>query len=130
MGNLIIPDSLLREANATRELQNCVHRKEHREPFVVDGVVVGFYTPHQTRLKWRWATKHEWPYAWELGPAYVQPAYRRRGLLLSIFNLYWDRPMIGFSADDNEASIGIHKAAGFHRWKRHRTGYFYARDAR
>lgn len=89
-----------------------------REPLLADGTVVGFVTPHETRRGWR------------LGPIFVLPAYRRRGLALAAYEARRHLSMVAFVADGNVASMALHERAGFARWRRGNGGWHMRREAR
>lgn len=113
----MIPPELLRVANATWETRGNARRGVHREALIVDGEVVGFITPHET------------PWGWRLGPIFVLPAFRRRGLVSAAYERFRDRVMVAFVADDNAPSQRLHRRAGFRRWKRGNGGWFVRREA-
>jgi len=112
-----IPESLLREANAASETRGRVRRDAYREPIVCDGRVVGFLTPHETAWGWR------------LGPIYVLPEYRRRGLALAAYNRFRDRTVIVFVSDKNIVSRAFVERAGFVPWRPGNGGWFMRREA-
>lgn len=110
-----IPSILLKEANACHHIRGRVRRDAQRAPLVHDGEVVGFVTERSTM----WGTR--------LGPIYVMPKHRRRGLLRAF---YASRPhdlFVAFVADDNEASREAHKRCGFVNWRRGNGGWFMRR---
>lgn len=111
-----IPLEILREANAAPETRGRARRDAYREPITCDGEVVGFYSPHETAWGWR------------LGPVYVRPEYRRRGLALAAYNKFRDRAVVVFVADTNAASLAFVTRAGFVRWKPGNGGWFMRRE--
>lgn len=111
-----IPAEIVRLANATWETRGHAKADAYREPLIVDGRVVGFITPHETRWGFR------------LGPIFVLPEYRRRGLALRAYARFRDRTMVAFVADDNPASRALHERAGFVRWRRGNGGWFLRRE--
>lgn len=113
----LIPPHLIDDANACWFTRGRARRGDHRVALVVDGRVVGFVTPHETRWGWR------------LGPIYIDPEARGRGLLAAVYEHYRDRPLVAFVADDNPASQVAHERAGFARWKRGNGGWFLRRAA-
>lgn len=111
-----IPVDIIRAANATWETRGNARRAAFREPLVCDGQVVGFVTPHETSWGWR------------LGPIFVLPEYRRRGLALAAYQRRAHLSMVAFVADDNPASAVLHRRAGFRLWRRGNGGWFVRRE--
>ena len=114
---MTIPEPLLEEARRERAIVGYVRADARREPIVCGGIVVGFYTPHQTR----WGLS--------FAPVYVTPAYRRRGLALAAYTSRRDVTMWAFAADWNHSSSKMLVKAGFVRWRRGTKGWFYRRLA-
>ncbi len=114
---MTIPEELLLEAGRDRAIRGYVKQGSLREPVTCDGIVVGFFTPHQT--------------SWGLSfaPVYITPAYRRRGLALAAYTSRRDVTMWAFAADWNHASGAMLRKAGFEKWRRGNKGWFYRRLA-
>ena len=110
-----IPDSLLREANSDHGTRGRVRRGAHRVPILCDGEVVGFYTPHTAASGER-----------RIGPIYVRPAWRGRGLVTGIYASI-PGPMLACIEEDNAASVRLHERAGFCRWRRYAHGWYWRR---
>lgn len=113
----MIPVEIIRLANATWETRGHARPRDHREPLMLDGRVVGFVTPREEAWGWR----H--------GPIFVLPAYRRRGLVLAYYASHPERRCVAFVADDNQASRALHTRAGFTNWRRGNGGWFMVREA-
>jgi len=113
----VIPAEIIRAANRERETRGNAKRDAAREPLECDGQVVGFVTPHET------------PWGWRLGPIFVLPAYRRRGLVVAAYEARRHLAMVAFVADTNKASAALHARVGFQRWKRGNGGWFMRREA-
>ncbi len=102
-----VPEEIVRVAMAEPSLRGRVFLcSKRREPLLADGKVVGFVTPHETKMGWR----H--------GPIFVMPGYRRRGLVKAYYDAHPERLCIAFVADGNVASHRVHASAGFEDWKR------------
>jgi hypothetical protein len=113
----VIPDDLLREAGADPGLRGRVKRNDpNRCPITCDGVVVGFYSPHVAKCGRK-----------RLGPIYITPAYRGRGLLTAVYRSI-EGPMMASILTIHEASQRAHERVGFVRWKRFARGWYYKRD--
>lgn len=120
MGHLpdIVPESVVRAAMAEPALRGRVFLcSTRREALVCEGEIVGFVCPHETKTGWR----H--------GPIFVLPAYRRRKLVEAYYAAHPERTCVAFVADDNAASRGMHKRAGFVDWRRGPRGWFMRREA-
>lgn len=113
----MIPTEIIRAANAEWETRGNAKRNAVREPLLCDGEIAGFITPHETAWGWR------------LGPIFVLPEYRRRGLALAAYEARRHLTMVAFVADTNAASATLHERAGFTRWKRGNGGWFLRREA-
>lgn len=87
----------------------------HREPILCEGAVVGFYTPHVAANGRR-----------RLGPIYIAPEYRGRGLLTAVYRAI-EGPMMAAVLDTNEDSVRLHERAGFVRWRRFARGWYWRR---
>jgi GNAT superfamily N-acetyltransferase len=89
-----------------------------RRPIVHGGVVVGFCHPHDT------------PSGYRLGPIFVLPAYRGRGLTRAAYAQHAaGRRCIAYLHDGNIGSEKAHAAAGFRRWRRRPGGTTWVREA-
>jgi L-amino acid N-acyltransferase YncA len=115
VGPPMIPSELLREANRDHGTRGRVRRNDRREAIVCEGQVVGFFTPHRA------ATGEQ-----RIGPVYVRPAFRGRGLATSVYRDLAG-PMIACVEDGNDASERLHKRAGFVRWRRYSNGWYWRR---
>lgn len=116
MGSVLIPEEVVRAAMADRHLRGRVFLcSTHREAIVHDGVVVGFMTPHQTKLGWR----H--------GPIYVLPKFRGLGLVEAYYAAHPERDCVAFVASDNTASRTAHERAGFTHWRKAKNGCYMRR---
>jgi len=112
-----VPEEIVRAAMAEPELRGRVLLcSKRREPLVCEGKVVGFVTPHETKLGWR----H--------GPIFVLPEYRQRGLVEGYYASHPERRCVAFIADTNEASRAAHERAGFVRLKRGAKGTYMVRE--
>lgn len=116
---LTIPRDLLLEANREYFTRGRVRPNKAdvvRVPIVCDGEVAGFYTPHRAangRMR--------------IGPIYVRPAYRGRGLALEVYRSI-PGPMMACVEDGNMAAERLHERAGFVRWRRYSNGWYWIRD--
>lgn len=115
----LIPLALLLEANQDPGLRGRVHPQRvdiPRVPLVVADQIVGFYTPHYAangRMR--------------LGPIYVTPAHRGKGLVAAVYRSI-TVPMMASILDWNESSRVLHERVGFERWRRFARGWYYRRD--
>ena len=112
----MIPEALLREAGKDPGLRGRVKRCVRREPIVCDGKVVGFYTPHLAACGRK-----------RIGPIYVLPEYRGRGLVTSVYRSI-EGPMMACILTIHEDSQRMHERAGFVKWKRFARGWYWRRD--
>lgn len=110
-----IPVEIVRACNAEWYTRKRAKPKAHREALVCDGKVVGFLSPHETKWGWR------------MGPIFVLPEYRRRGLVRAAYEARRHLLLVAFVADDNPGSRALHEGVGFVRWKRGPGGWFYRR---
>lgn len=106
---------MLREANRCPELRGRVKPNATRIGLWVDGVIVGFFTPHETDMGWR------------VGPLWVDPTYRGRRIAELAWRGYVDRVCVAFISNANEASRSLHERIGFVKWRRGCKGWFYRR---
>jgi RimJ/RimL family protein N-acetyltransferase len=113
---LQVDDTLLRLARQEPELRGRVFRVSHRDALTLDGLVVGFVTPHLTAWGWR----H--------GPIFVLPSARRHGLVVGYYAAHPERQCVAFVADTNHASRRMHERAGFVLWRRGSRGWFVRRE--
>jgi len=114
-----IPPDLLREANREHWTRGVVRPSDAavgRVAIVDGGAVVGFYTPGRAFGAAR------------IGPVYVRPQWRRRGLVLAVYASIGG-PMVACIEDGNEASRRLHARAGFAEWRRYARGWWWRRDA-
>lgn len=116
----MIPLDMLKEANREHGTRGRVRPADpsvHRVAIWCDGQVAGFYCPHfakNGRLR--------------LGPLYIAPAYRRRGLALWVYDGYAGTPMLAAVEDGNLASMRLHNRARFTKSHRYSAGWYYVRD--
>ncbi|HEX6940906.1 MAG TPA: GNAT family N-acetyltransferase [Longimicrobiales bacterium] len=114
-----IPYELLLEANREHFTRGRVRPNDwnvRRVPILWQGTVVGFYTPHRAangRMR--------------VGPIYVRPEYRGRGLALGVYRSI-EGPMMACVEDGNVAAERLHLRAGFVRWRRYAHGWYWIRD--
>lgn len=113
----VIPEDVIRAARAVGVL-NLVRRKDEplRRAITCEGRVVGFCHPHETKRGFR------------LGPLFVLPDYRSRGLLREAYATHAaGKRCIAFIHTWNERSARAHAAAGFVLWKQQRAGSLWLR---
>ena len=85
-------------------------------PIHCDGEVVGFYHPSRSCA-----------YGRRLGPLFVLPEYRRRGLMRAVYEAE-SGPLVAFVLDNNPASLALHLSCGFRHWRRGPKGSWLRRD--
>lgn len=114
----VIPEALLRAANKDRGTRGRVRRAdaERRVPILCDGLVVGFYTPHESASGYK-----------RIGPVYVLPEYRGRGLVTAIYRSI-DGPMLACIEAWNIDSERLHERAGFLPSRRYSHGWYWVRE--
>lgn len=89
-----------------------------RRPIVCDGAVVGFCHPHDT------------PSGFRLGPIFVLPAYRGRGLTRAAYAQHAaGRRCFAYIHTGNVGSEKAHAAAGFKLVRTRRGGTTWVREA-
>lgn len=111
-----VPQELVREARGCHWLRTRVRYSDpRREPIICDGQVVGFYTPHHMGGVLR------------LGPMYITPAFRGRGLMATVYASITET-VVALVEDGNAESERLHLRCGFVRWRRRRTGWWYRRE--
>lgn len=111
----VIPQEIIRAANQDHWTRHRAKRQDNRVALVCDGAVVGFYTPHRSaRGELR------------IGPVWVLPAYRNRGLVSAVYASI-PGPALAFIEDGNEASVSLHKKAGFVPLRPCKQGWFWRR---
>lgn len=99
-----IPDEVI---SAARDEYHVVLTGVRRlTPIRYRGRVVGFYSPRRCAFGRR------------IGPLFVMPAFRRRGLALKAYASVRG-PLV--------ASIALHERAGFRRWSRYAAGWWWRR---
>lgn len=107
-----IPDEVI---SAARDEYHVVLTGVRRlTPIRYRGRVVGFYSPRRCAFGRR------------IGPLFVMPAFRRRGLALKAYASVRG-PLVACVRDDNPASIALHERAGFRRWRRYAAGWWWRR---
>jgi RimJ/RimL family protein N-acetyltransferase len=90
-----------------------------KHPILSDrGDVVGFFCPHSAgRGRWR------------VGPIYVHPSHRGRGLAAQAYSWADGVPLVAYTHVDNKASARVHEKLGFVRWYTTRSGgQYWKRD--
>lgn len=85
-------------------------------PITANGEPVGFFCPHPAG---RGRTR--------VGPIYVLPEYRGRGLAAQAYAWADDTPLIAYVHGENAASVRLHEKAGFAPWYRTRGGAYWRR---
>ena len=125
-GKPTCPDCLALEipaevvATARRETFITLRAKDLnlRRPIRHDGAVVGFCHPHDTASGFR------------LGPIFVLPEYRGRGLTRYAYGLYAaGKHCVAYIHDGNVGSEKAHAAAGFVKKRRGKGGWTWVREA-
>lgn len=112
-----IPPSVLTAARSEPFIHLRKKDEHLRRSFVLDGEVVGFCHPHTTTSGFR------------LGPIYVAPEYRGRGLTRAMYDRYAaGRRCIAYVHDGNVGSEKAHAAAGFVKWRQGRGGWTWVRE--
>jgi hypothetical protein len=114
----MIPVELLLEANRDHGTRGRVRPRDssiHRMPIECDGEIVGFWTPHTSACGRQ-----------RIGPVYVRPSHRQRGLVLAVYRSITG-PMLACIEDGNVASERLHESAGFTRWRRYHAGWYWRR---
>lgn len=112
-----IPPDMI--AFARKESFITIRKKDEplRRAIVLDGEVVGFCHPHPT------------PNGFRLGPIYVAPEFRGRGLTRVAYEQYAkDRRCVAYIHDGNVGSEKAHAAAGFVKQRKGRGGWTWVRE--
>lgn len=108
-----IPERIIKEAR--RPEYKLLHvSRDGLIPILCDGEVAGF---HRMR---------ECAYGRRIGPLFIHPDYRRRGLALAVYASI-DGPLVACIRHDNEPSRCLHERAGFKPWRRFRYGLWWRR---
>lgn len=115
VGQVVIPVEMLREAGRDPGLVGRIKKDAHRVPILCDGKVVGFYCPHVAKNGRK-----------RIGPIWVSPEYRGRGLVTAIYRSI-EGPMMAVVLDIHTESMRMHERAGFERWHRFARGWFLRR---
>ena len=92
------------------------NKSGYHKPIYCDGVVAGFYTPHESPPGWN-----------RIGPVYIDPAFRGRGLVVALYATLHG-PHLAFIEHGNVASERVHERAGFKRTRKHARGWYWNRD--
>lgn len=119
MDHVVIPAHVL--SAARREPFISLRRKDepHRRPILCEGEVVGFCHPHET------------PRGFRLGPIFVMPTFRGRGLTRAAYAEHAkDRRCIAYIHYGNVGSEKAHAAAGFVKSIEGRGGWTWVRAER
>lgn len=109
----MIPEYIIAEAKRPEYMLLHVTRSG-LIPIRCDGEVAGF---HRIRTC---------GFGKRIGPLFVHPNFRRRGLALATYASI-EGPLVACVRDDNEASQRLHEKAGFARWRRFATGWWWCR---
>jgi GNAT superfamily N-acetyltransferase len=113
----VIPEYVL---GAARSEYQCVMKPSmDHVPIVADGNVVGLYTPRPIRIVGLVGTR--------LGPFFVLPAYRRRGLMRGVYS-QTKGTLFACVRSDNLPSLQLHEACGFVRWRKYQFGDWWLRQ--
>jgi hypothetical protein len=105
-------EEVVREAR--KEYQSSLKPKTAPTPIYYSGKIVGVYHPHSCK------------YGRRIGPIFVLPEYRGRGIALGIYNSI-SGELVACVRDDNIAGIRLHEAAGFIRFRRYQYGWWMVR---
>lgn len=113
--NSEIPGYIIKAANRDKPIRGRVRRDAYREPIIEPSSckVVGFVTPHAGRRGYR------------LGPIFVLPEHRGRGLATAAVLRYRDRGLVHYVPNSSPESDRMHLAAGFDVWYTTRRGTWY-----
>jgi hypothetical protein len=107
-----VPPSLLEEA--LTEYQVVFSGVERLLLIKLGLIPVGFYSPRET------------PMGTRIGPLFISPSFRRRGIALSIYRSI-EGPLVACVRDDNPASVALHERADFVQWRRYAAGWWWRR---
>lgn len=86
----------------------------HLSPLTYEGRTVGFFCPRIRKM------------GTSLGPVFILPEFRRKGLALTLFNSFAG-PLVACVRDDNQPSIELVTKAGFTKWRRYAAGWWWRR---
>lgn len=115
--SMVIPDEVIAAAKRSRFIHLRAKDLHFRQPILCDGVVVGFCHPHET------------PRGFRLGPIFVLPSHRGRGLTRWAYATYAaGKRCVAYIHDNNLRSENAHAAAGFVRGRRGKGGFTWTRD--
>jgi RimJ/RimL family protein N-acetyltransferase len=87
-----------------------------RCPIWADGELVGFFCPHPAGRGRK-----------RVGPIYVLPQYRGRGLAQQAYAWADGVPLVAYVHSNNVASERFHERAGFRRWYQTNGGWYWKR---
>ncbi len=111
-----IPDDVLAAARAEKFITLRKKDLPLRRPILCDGRVVGFCHPHET------------PGGFRLGPIFVLPAFRGRGLTRAAYAEHAaGKHCIAYIHTGNIGSEKAHEAAGFRRLRYSKGGCTWVR---
>jgi GNAT superfamily N-acetyltransferase len=83
-------------------------------PIVEGGEAVGFYRPHAG------------PFGRQIGPIFVAPKHRRRGVALRLYNAT-PGELYARVEERNAPSVALHESACFTRWRRFGCVWYWRR---
>lgn len=114
-----IPPEVVEAARSERFIHLRAKDLPLRRPILCEGAVVGFCHPHET------------PSGYRLGPIFVLPSHRGRGLTRAAYEQYAKgRLCVAYVHNGNVGSAKAHAAAGFVQWRRGKGGWTWKRDQR
>jgi GNAT superfamily N-acetyltransferase len=112
-----IPLDVVALARAERFIHLRAKDEHLRRPILLDGQVVGFCHPHET------------PRGFRLGPIFVLPEHRGRGLTRAAYERHAaGKRCVAYIHDGNVGSEKAHAAAGFVKWRQGRGGWTWVRE--
>lgn len=113
---VVVPRDVIRDAGQEVGMRGRVRARDpQRHMVTVDGELAAFFTPHSAANGWK-----------RLGPIYVLPQFRGRGLMVQVYATI-QGPMLAAIVDGNHASERLHEKAGFVRWRRFAAGWHWRR---
>lgn len=114
----MIPDDVLAAAKRERYIHLRGKDALLRKPIVCEGRVVGFCHPHET------------PSGFRLGPIFVLPDFRGRGLTRAAYEEHAaGKHCVAYIHTGNVGSEKAHAAAGFTRGRQGASGCTWVRGA-
>lgn len=112
----MVPRSVWEAGKAERQCVTGGLSRDHVTPIWMPGTrrCVGFYHPHDC------------VHGRRIGPLFVMPEHRGRGIARGVYASI-KGPLVACVRDDNAPSIRLHEAAGFERWRRYASGWWWIR---